>query len=80
MITYADRFHGAMVALCGASPGVITRQLCDDWLSHRSEELQDAVFDTPIAKRLNWIQGIALIDAAQTLAQQPEEGRDDIEY
>lgn len=65
--TYLQRLGDALELLCkGCRP---QDKLMDDWLHSRSEELQNfAAKHGP-----EWAQGIAVIDAAMTLADQPTE-------
>lgn len=66
--TYEQRFIEAFTLLCGGRKPAI--KMVQDWLSHESEALQDfAVSNGP-----SWCQGIALIDAAHLMAENPEEG------
>lgn len=68
MTTYQQRFTDAVELLCKKRPDdamVIT------WLNLDSESLQDfAATHGP-----SWCQGIVLLDAADCLASDPEEGK-----
>lgn len=66
--TRAQRLEQAMSLLCnGVSP---SSRMVDDWIAERNDDLQDfACTHGP-----SWAQGIAVIDAAQIMADQPTEG------
>jgi hypothetical protein len=67
---YLDRFVDALELLCTARPD---RDLCEEWLRHApgSERLQDWAVDHT---RANWGTGIGTIEAAEVMAENPEEG------
>ncbi|HDR9106057.1 TPA: hypothetical protein QDB04_002914 [Burkholderia vietnamiensis] len=67
---YLDRFVDALELLCIARPD---RDLCEQWLRHApgSERLQDWTVDHV---RANWGTGIGAIEAAEVMAESPEEG------
>jgi hypothetical protein len=69
---YLDRFVDALEILCTARPD---RDLCEQWLRHApgSERLQDWAVDHT---RANWGTGICVIEAAEVMAESPEEGMD----
>jgi hypothetical protein len=72
-ITYTERFATALAALCTARPPM---SMCADWICDPdSEELQQWVLTH---MRLEWAQGIGLIDAAHQAAQHCEEGRPEL--
>jgi hypothetical protein len=69
MTTWVERFQAAMALLCdGRRP---TEIMIFDWFVGDGEELQQWASENG---SLGWHQGIALIDAACTIADQPEEG------
>jgi hypothetical protein len=67
---YLDRFVDALEILCTARPD---RDRCERWLRHEpdSERLQDWAVDHT---RANWGTGIGTIEAAEVMAENPEEG------
>lgn len=67
---YLTRFVDALEILCAARPDVA---MCEQWLRHEpgSERLQDWVVDHT---RANWGTGIGTIEAAEVMAENPEEG------
>lgn len=67
--TYLDRFIAAMGFVCQKQP---PKELCEKWLSHDSEDLQSWAVSNA---RIYWMTGIGAIEAAQHLADEPEEGR-----
>lgn len=68
--TYLRRFGDAMQLLCaGHRP---THAMMSAWLDSENEELQSFAAEHGPA----WAQGIGLIDAARTTADQPTEGPD----
>ena len=68
--TYIQRFGDALQALCkGVRP---SDKMMDDWLTHKSEELQSFCCNNGIY----WAQGIGIIDAALVLVDNPTEGED----
>jgi hypothetical protein len=68
--TYLRRFGDAMQLLCaGHRP---THAMMSAWLDSENEELQSFAAEHGPA----WAQGIGLIDAARTTADQPTEGTD----
>jgi hypothetical protein len=69
--TYPVRFREAIASMCGGRYPLI--QTVDDWLNHKSEVLQEWVLSNS-SNKLIWAQGIAIIEAAMTLADNPMEG------
>lgn len=67
--TYEERFRHALTILCGGTPP--PEPLCNLWLTTDDVGLQDWV---KYNASMEWVQGIAVIEAARTLAEQPEEG------
>lgn len=68
MTTYKQRFEEAIALLC-AKP--VPEGMVDTWLNSDSLALQDfAASNGP-----SWCQGIVLIEAADLLASEPEEGK-----
>lgn len=66
--TPMQRFKEALALLAGKP---VPDGMAEAWEAHESEDLQDWICcNTP----LKWSQGLALIDAAQLLADTPEEG------
>jgi len=66
--TYLQRFKDALALLCSKA---VPDGMAEAWLANENESLQDfACSNTP----LRWSQGIVVIDAAQLLADTPEEG------
>lgn len=65
---YIDRFVSALGLLCRSKP---PRELCEQWLSNESEELQSFAVSNA---RIYWMTGIGIIEAAQIMADNPEEG------
>lgn len=68
---WIDRFQEALRLLTGSQP---TIEMCKSWLADDNEDLQEWVNTqrgTP-----EWVQGIAIIDAAKTLASQPVDNQD----
>ncbi|WP_176016625.1 hypothetical protein [Burkholderia sp. BCC0398] len=65
---YIDRFVGALGLLCRRKP---TRELCEQWLNHENDDLQSWAIDN---RCIYWQTGIGAIEAAQHLADNPEEG------
>lgn len=66
--TYLDRFVDALGLLCRSKP---SKTVCKQWLSGESEELQSWAVSNA---RIYWQMGIGTIEAAQHLADNPEEG------
>lgn len=66
---YLDRFIEALALLCGGA--VPPRELAEQWELGTSEALQDWAVNHVAAR---WATGIGAIDAAQALANAPEEG------
>lgn len=66
---YLDRFIAAMGFVCQKQP---PKELCEKWLSNESEDLQSWAVSNA---RIYWMTGIGAIEAAQHLADEPEEGR-----
>jgi len=70
--TYRERFKDSIALLCqGEYP---SDRIIDQWFdeSNPSIELQEfCIANCP----LTWSLGIAVIEAAMTLAEQPEEGK-----
>jgi hypothetical protein len=68
---YIDRVVDALALLCGGKAP--TREMVVEWEENRSETLQTwAVNNTAV----RWGTGIGTIEAAQVMANTPEEGRD----
>ncbi|MBN3832906.1 hypothetical protein [Burkholderia sp. Ac-20344] len=65
---YIDRFVAALGLLCRSKP---PKELCEQWLNGESDELQSWTIDN---RRIYWQTGIGAIEAAQHLADNPEEG------
>lgn len=65
--TYLERFIDALGLLCREKP---SRELCEAWLSGESEELQAWTVNHV---RVYWASGIGTIEAAQHMADVPEE-------
>lgn len=66
--TYIDRFVDALGLLCRSKP---PKAICEQWLNGESEELQSWAVSNA---RVYWQMGIGTIEAAQHLADNPEEG------
>jgi len=70
-----QRFRHALALLCGAEPPL---DFCQEWIddveTDEGYRLQDWVCSQPGTPY--WTQGIVLIDAAQVMADTPEEGAD----
>ena len=70
--SFHNRFALALSAICGKMP---PDNLVTDWLSEDgSNGLQDWVGNN-LPKSIEWSQCIAILDAADTIASQPEEGQ-----
>jgi hypothetical protein len=67
---YIDRVVEALALLCGGK--IAPRELVVDWEENRSEALQDWAADNGAAR---WGTGLGAIEAAQVLANAPQEGR-----
>lgn len=67
--TYLQRFGDAMNLLCGTRP---SDNMLQAWIHGTSEKLQE--FSIEFGPE--WAQGIAVIDAARVMADQPTEGVD----
>lgn len=65
--TYLERFIEVLGLLSRAVP---PREMCEAWLNDESEELQGWVASNA---RMDWMSGIGAIEAAQALADAPEE-------
>jgi hypothetical protein len=65
--TYLERFVDALGLLCRSAP---PRELCEAWLNDESETLQEWVVNH---LRVHWASGIGTIEAAQHMADVPEE-------
>lgn len=66
---YLDRFIEALTLLCGGNQP--PREMAHEWETGVGEDLQDwAASHT----KLPWAQGIGTIEAAQLMADTPEEG------
>ncbi|MBP0714862.1 hypothetical protein ABXK61_16275 [Burkholderia sola] len=65
---YVDRFVDALGLLCRSKP---PKELCEQWLNGESDELQSWTIDN---RSIYWQTGIGAIEAAQHLADNPEEG------
>jgi hypothetical protein len=66
---WIDRFQEALRLLTGSQP---TIEMCKAWVADDNEDLQEWVNTqrhTP-----EWVQGIAIIDAARLMATQPVDG------
>lgn len=77
LMTYRDRFIGALLEICGVSN--VPVDLVDDWINgvDRDDDLQNWVGSYGPA----WCQNIALLDAASVMADQPIDGaQDEIDY
>lgn len=74
IVTYTERFHAALTALCIREPSAeLSRQWLDDGADEAAhEELQSFACDNA---RLAWAQGIGMLEAARSLADACEEGR-----
>ncbi|WP_186269853.1 VRR-NUC domain-containing protein [Burkholderia gladioli] len=66
--TYIERFIDAMGLLCRGKPD---RAMCEQWLNHDNDDLQAWAINNI---RIHWQMGISTIEAAQYLADLPEEG------
>ncbi|UWX68864.1 hypothetical protein [Burkholderia gladioli] len=66
--TYIERFIDAMGLLCRGKPD---RAMCEQWLTHENDDLQSWAINNI---RIHWQMGISTIEAAQYLADLPEEG------
>ncbi len=66
---WITRFQNALQCLTGAWPPLM---LCKEWLADDGDRLQSWVNEQPGTP--GWVQGIAIIDAAKVLANQPVEG------
>ena len=66
--TYLERFVDALGLLCRKVP---PQALCEAWLNHESEDLQEWVVNH---LRKHWASGIGTIEAAQCMANVPAEG------
>lgn len=69
--TYVQRFTHALTLLCGKEP---PQEIVLAWLEKGSDDFRLQEF--AIAHGPSWSQGIALIEAAQLMADQPTEGVD----
>lgn len=65
---YIDRFVDALGLLCRSKP---PKAMCEQWLKGENEELQSWAVSNA---RIYWQMGIGTIEAAQHLADNPEEG------
>lgn len=72
IVTYSRRFQDALGTLCTDTPPI---DMCRAWLDADDESLQEWVLNH---SRLEWAQGIGVIDAARVLADQSEEGRPEL--
>lgn len=68
IVTYSARFREALGVLCTETPAL---DMCRAWLDTDDENLQEWVLNHA---RLDWAQGIGVIDCARGLADAPEEG------
>lgn len=66
--TWIQRFREALTLLCGEAP---PEGMAEAWDAHESEELQEWALNHCC---LPWCMGIVVIEAAMSLADQPEEG------
>jgi hypothetical protein len=72
--TWIERFQQAIALLCGGNAPPLA--MCESWINDNDgdhDELQGFAMEH---MALPWMQGISLIDAAISLADQPEEGCD----
>lgn len=69
IVPYSARFREALGVLCTDTPALT---MCRAWLESDDESLQEWVLNHA---RLEWAQGIGIIDAARVMANQPDEGR-----
>lgn len=67
-IPYNQRLSKAIEHICRELP---PQHLVDDWVSGKSDELQDWVGGTEAPL---WVQSIAIIDAAIAMAEHPCDG------
>jgi hypothetical protein len=72
IITYTQRFQEALGLLCTKTPPL---ELCAAWLESGDEGLQSWVLEH---MKSEWATGIGTIDAARFMAEQVEEGRDEL--
>ena len=72
--TYAQRFIAALALLCDSEP---SQDLCEQWLAGTSENLQEWVVSHV---RAEWATGIGAIEAAQHLADNPNEGEEHVGF
>ena len=68
MTKWIDRFIAALTLLCGEAPPL---GMAQSWANHETEDLQDWALNHC---SLPWCMGIAVIEAAEHLADHPEEG------
>jgi hypothetical protein len=71
MMTWNQRFAQALAVLCGGNEP--PQDALEDWLDQAKDSfaLQEWAVEHAV---LSWAQGIAVIDAASILADQPVEG------
>ena len=69
MTAHIQRFGDAMALLCGGVRP--SDEILLAWLSHSDDRLQSFACNHTA---LSWSQGIAIIEAAESLASQPAEG------
>jgi hypothetical protein len=72
IITYTQRFRESLRLLCTDTPPL---ELCVAWLESDDERLQEWVLEH---MKSDWATGIGTIDAARFMAEQVEEGRDEL--
>lgn len=74
MTTWMERFRESLAAMCGSVPPL---EFCEEWVEgiqvNGADRLQNWVFSKG-NRAPKWAQAIVIIDAAQLLADQPEEG------
>jgi hypothetical protein len=67
---YLDRLIEALTLLCGGTEP--PREMVHEWERGSGEELQDWAANNT---KIRWAQGIGTIEAAQVMADTPEEGQ-----
>ena len=75
MTTHKERFINAVTQLTGRIP---PESMVDEWLGNvevnGAHRLQDWVGEAALPGNVGWAQNIAILDAAEVLAEQPIEG------
>lgn len=66
--TWIERFTAALALLCGTAP---EPSMIRTWVTHENDDLQSWALNHC---SLPWCMGIAVIEAAEHLADHPEEG------